>query len=226
MGEDRVGVGVLDERADSLDRVEREERGAIGDARRLLHVVGDDHDRVARLEPVQQLLDRGGRDRVERRCGLIEQQDIRLDCDRARDAQPLLLAARQRERVRLQPVLHLVPDRRVAQRPLHALVHVALHTEVARRPGDVVVDRLGERVGLLEDHPDPPPDLDPVGPAGIHVVAVVEHLTADAEAGDRVVHPVQRADERRLAAAGRPDQRGHEVAVDPHRDVVERGFSP
>src|SRR5262249_44643765 len=43
------------------------EGGEVGDARRLLHVVGDDHDRVVLFEFVDQLLDFGGRDRVERR---------------------------------------------------------------------------------------------------------------------------------------------------------------
>ena len=44
-------------------------------ARGLLHVVGHDHQRVLALERVHQLLDRGGRDRVQRRCGLVEYDD-------------------------------------------------------------------------------------------------------------------------------------------------------
>src|SRR5262249_20215555 len=40
------------------------------------------------------------------------------------------------------------------------------------------------------------------------------------EAGDEVVHPVEAADERALAAARRADDRGDEVLVDLHRYVL------
>ena len=105
-------------------RVEAEEGRLVGDARRLLHVVGDDHDREAAFEAVHQVLDRGGRDRVERRGGLVEQQHVGFDRDRARDAEPLLLAAGEAEGAVLEPVLDLVPERRSAQRPLDPLVEV------------------------------------------------------------------------------------------------------
>src|SRR5258708_608739 len=65
------------------------EGGEVGDARRLLHVVGDDGDRVVVLELVDQLFDLGGRDRVERRAGLVEQDHLRLDGDGARDTEAL-----------------------------------------------------------------------------------------------------------------------------------------
>ena len=44
------------------------------------------------LEVVHQILDRGCRDRVERRRRLVEQQHLGLDRDRAGDAEALLLA--------------------------------------------------------------------------------------------------------------------------------------
>src|SRR6185295_3858983 len=47
---------------------------AVGDARRLLQVVGDDDDRQLVLEPCHQLLDALGRDRIERRARLVHQQ--------------------------------------------------------------------------------------------------------------------------------------------------------
>src|SRR6202163_346212 len=43
------------------------EGGEIGNAGRLLHIMGDDRDRVIFLQLVDQFLDLGGRDRVERR---------------------------------------------------------------------------------------------------------------------------------------------------------------
>ena len=48
------------------------------------------------LEVLHQVLDAGRRDRVEGRARLVHQDDLRLDGDRAGDAQPLLLAAGQR----------------------------------------------------------------------------------------------------------------------------------
>src|SRR3712207_7666573 len=51
---------------------------------------------------------------------------------------------------------------RASKTPLDKLVHVALEAVEPRPKGDVVVDRLGERVRLLEDHPDPPADVDRV----------------------------------------------------------------
>src|SRR6266566_2333025 len=54
------------------------ESGEIGNARRLLHVVGDDDDRVVVLELVDQLLDLGGGDRIERRARLVEQDYLGL----------------------------------------------------------------------------------------------------------------------------------------------------
>src|SRR3954466_4358967 len=92
-GEHLAGVVELDQFA------EIHEGGEIGDARRLLHVVGDDHDRVVVLQLVNQFLDLGGRARVEGRAWFGEQDPLRPHRDGARDAQPLLLAPRQRQTV-------------------------------------------------------------------------------------------------------------------------------
>ena len=83
------GLAVFDQLA------EVEEGGALRHARGLLHVVGDDRDRVAAAKLVDQLLDLGGGDRIERRAGLVHQDHFGIDGDRAGDAQALLLAARQ-----------------------------------------------------------------------------------------------------------------------------------
>src|SRR5687767_9922308 len=60
--EDLARVVVLHEAADAPAlrgvEVHREERRAVGDARRLLHVVRDDDDRVELLEPQHEVLDR------------------------------------------------------------------------------------------------------------------------------------------------------------------------
>ena len=67
----------------------------IGYTRRLLDVVGHDRHRMVNLEILDQFLDLGGRCRVKRRAGLVEQNDLRLDRQRAGDAKALLLSARK-----------------------------------------------------------------------------------------------------------------------------------
>jgi hypothetical protein len=52
-------------------RARAEKGGALRDTRRLLHIMGDDGDRVAAFLFVNQFPDPGGRDRVEREAGLV-----------------------------------------------------------------------------------------------------------------------------------------------------------
>jgi hypothetical protein len=147
----------------------------------LLHVVGDDHDRHVVTELADGLLDPGGRGRVERRAGLVHEQDVGVHGERAGDAQALLLAARERTPRRVEPVLDLAPQAGPRERLLDQGVLVA-----ALDPGElqarehVLPDRHGrERVGLLEHHADPHADL--LGPhAGpVDVGAVEEHLARE-----------------------------------------------
>ena len=127
-GEDLAGRAELDQLA------EIHEGGEVRDARRLLHVVGDDHDRVVGLQLVDQLLDLGGRDRIERRARLVEQDHLGLHRDGAGDAQALLLAAGQAQAVGVELVLDLVPQRGAAQRRLDPAVELGL-AAAARRAG-------------------------------------------------------------------------------------------
>src|SRR3989442_162522 len=53
---------------------EQEESRSVGHARRLLHVVRDDDDGQVALELEDQLLDTGGRDRIERGARLCHQE--------------------------------------------------------------------------------------------------------------------------------------------------------
>ena len=95
---------------------------------------------------------------------------------------------------------------------LDDLVHLGLAAGEpvdARAVGDVVVDRLGERVGLLEHHADPGAQLHHVDVGCVDVLAVEADVALDPAAVDGVVHPVEAAQEGRLAAARRADQRGH-----------------
>src|SRR5215470_17381307 len=120
--EELGGPVVLDERARAgvalgIDEY-REERGAVADPRGLLHVVRDDHDRELRPDLLHQVLDGARRDRVERGSRLVHEDDVRLDRERAGDAEPLRLPAGQAQAGVAEAVLHLVPQRGLAQRAL------------------------------------------------------------------------------------------------------------
>src|SRR3954454_9953271 len=149
LDEDRVGVAVLDQ----LPEVHV--GGVIRDARRLLHVVRDQHDRVVVLELGDQFFDARGGDRIERRARLIEQQHFRLDGDAARDAKALLLAAGEAVAALVELRPHLRPEGRARQRPFDALVHLPLAEplEQAHAEGDVVVDRHGKGRRFLNTMP-------------------------------------------------------------------------
>src|SRR5437016_6357568 len=85
-----------------LDQLaEIKEPGVIGDAPGLLHVVGHDHDRVLRFQLVNQFFDLCGRNRIQRRTGLVHQNDVWFDGERTRDAKALLLTTRQPKRIRV-----------------------------------------------------------------------------------------------------------------------------
>ena len=183
--------------------------------------MGDDDDRVPRLDLVHQVLDLARRDRVQRRAGLVHEDHVRLDGERAGDAQPLRLAAGQAQARCLQPVLHLVPEHGLAQRVLHDLVQlllVALAVD-ARPVRDVVVDRLRERIRLLEDHADAAAHGDRGDFPAVQRGPTVTHVTLDPGTHHEVVHPVQRPQHRCLAAPGRADERRDLVLVDVQRHV-------
>src|SRR6266481_2808170 len=81
--EDFHGWSELDEFA------EIKERGEVGNATGLLHVVRDDYDCVLRLERLDQFLDFRGGNRVQRRAGLVHQYHLRSDGEGACDTQTL-----------------------------------------------------------------------------------------------------------------------------------------
>ena len=87
LGENHVGAVAFHH----LTKIEK--RGAVGDARGLLHVVCYDDDGISRFQAVDQLLDPRRGDGIKCGTRLIHQDDLRIDRHRARDAKPLLLAA-------------------------------------------------------------------------------------------------------------------------------------
>src|SRR5262249_23983525 len=99
-------------RVELHELAEIHESREVGHTSRLLHIVRHDRDRVVGLELVDEffdLFDPGGGYRIEPRARLVEQDDLGLDRYGARDAQPLLLAARQAQAIRGELVLHFIP---------------------------------------------------------------------------------------------------------------------
>ena len=157
-------------RAAALMRIHVQEPRVVGDTLRLLQVVGDDGDRETRPELLHQLLDSPRGDGIERRAGLIHQEHLGLGGNRARDAQPLLLTARERQAALLQLVLDLVPQRGSAQCLLHSFSRVSREPVQAQSERDVVVDGRRKRIRLLEDHPDEPADGDRIDAGLVDIV--------------------------------------------------------
>src|SRR5882724_10270341 len=217
-GEELAGVVELDQFA------EIHEGGLVGDAGGLLHVVGDDRDRVVLGQFLDQFLDLGGRNRIERRARLVEQDDLGAHGDGAGDAEPLLLAAGQAQARGVQLVLDLVLQRAAAQRLFDAAVHLGLGDLLVEADAerDVLVDRHRKRRRLLEHHADPRPQQIEVE-TWIEDVGMVQHqLAGGALPRIEIVHPVENAQERRLAAARRADEGRDAVGAKREVDVLQR----
>ena len=106
--EDLDGRADLDELADTV-LVQQEHRRVVRHTGGLEHVVGDKDDGDLSGEASDEVLDLGGGDRIERRAGLVHQQDVGLDRKGAGDAQPLLLTSRKAQGALMEPILDDVP---------------------------------------------------------------------------------------------------------------------
>ena len=206
------------------DFAEVEKRGVVGDAGGLLHVVGDEDDGVVLLELVDEFLDARGGDGIEGGAGLVHEEDGGLDREGPGDAEALLLAAGEAQGILVEAVLDLVPEGGIAERLLDDLVECLLVADAleAEAVGDVVVNGLGEGVGFLEDHADVAAQGDDVDLRAVDVDAPDADLAAeDAGAVDRVVEPVEGAQEGGLATAGGADEGGNVAFLDVYGDRVE-----
>ena len=137
-GEELRSLVVLDQF--SIEHECREVAGARG----LLHVVRDDRHRAAVFQLEHELFDFRGGDGIERGAGLIEKQHFRIDRQRASDAEPLLLAAGERERGLVQVILHFLPKSGAAQAVLDEIGEAAFVTIDAKAVSDIVKDGFRE----------------------------------------------------------------------------------
>src|SRR5439155_27226983 len=146
--------------------------------------------------------------------------------ERPRHAEALLLTTGERECAVPQPILHFVPQGRSAQRTLDRGIELALGaTAVHLQPGGHIVVNLHrrERSGPLEHHADAAPQLDRIDTGIVDVLTVEQHFARDPAPLRQLVHAVQTAQEGRLAAPGRADQRGDRVLWEEDRYVLDHG---
>src|ERR1700690_965289 len=199
------------------------ERGEVGHARGLLHVVGDDGDRVVVLEFVDQLLDLGSGDRVERRARLVEQDHLRPHRDGAGDAKPLLLAAGEREPIGVKLVLDLLPQGGALQRMLNAALQVGFRQPLVQpdAEGDILENRHRERRRLLEHHADLGTQQIEVLRGAENILVVELYMPGGALVPIKVVHAVEDAQQRGFAAARRADEGGHLALIKRAVDVLQ-----
>ena len=57
---------------------------------------------------------------------------------------------------------------------------------------------------------------------GKDILSLIANLSGNTHAGDQIVHPVQRLEKGRLAAAGGADERGDAFFGDVDADIVQR----
>ena len=177
------------------------------------------------LECVDQLLDLAGGDGVQGGAGLVHEEDLGLHGQGPGDAQPLLLPAGEAEAALVKPVLHLIPEGGRLQTPLHGFVHPrVVDTEDPESVGHVLVDGLGEGVGLLKDHAHPLPQFRDVHLRIVDVPAVDADGPGEGHVIDEVVQPVETSQEGGLPAARGADERGGLPRRDVQVDVEEGLF--
>src|SRR3954447_21011096 len=190
--------------------------GTTGRAAGEAHLVRDDDHRHSvpreRRHHVEDLVDHL---RVERRGRLVEEHDLRVHGQGARDRHALLLAARQLRRV----FVGLRSDADPAEQLAGAALGLGLRllADLDRAERHVLEHRLvREEVEALEHH------ADVAAQPGQLLALLGQQLPVDGDlAGVDPLEPVDRAAQRRLARPGRADDDDHLAAVDEQVDVLE-----
>ena len=148
--EDLFSLAELDELA------VKQEGDAVCDAARLREAVGHDHQREIRLESASCCSTSAVAAGVECGAWLVEEDRLGLGGEHPRDAQPLLLTARERERGLVEPSADLGEQPNPLEQLAHAppaLVFAGDESVLAKRQGDVVVDRHREGFGSWKTYP-------------------------------------------------------------------------
>src|ERR1700724_1038220 len=124
----------------------------------------------------------------------------------------------------MEAMLHLIPQSRPAQALLDRIAESRSAVDQpidAKAVRHVVEDRLRKRIGLLEHHADPASQLHYINIGAAGVTAADAAPAVGPGMVYNIVHPVQRAPERALAATGRADERCHQIGSQLDREVLE-----
>jgi hypothetical protein len=219
----RVGVDRLG-RTDLDDPAEVEDRDPVAEELRGREVVGDVQvgEVELALEIQHQLEDLCPHAHVEHGDGLVRDEEDRVEDDRARDHDPLLLPAGEVGRVLVHELLGRVePDDR--QRLRDPVTALALRPDAMdlQRVLDELRDghrRVERRVGVLEDDLRLPAQRAELPLRHLRDLAPFELHTSLG----RLDEPEDGAPEGRLAASGLADEAEHLAAPELDRDVVDR----
>ena len=166
-----------------------------------LHLVGDQHDRDPHfpVDPFQQLQDGFRRLRVQRAGRLVAQQDLRRCRQRPCDADALLLPAGKLADVGILLVAQLHEVEHLGNPPLDLLLRPSFHPQ---RDRDIVENRFPfQKVELLENHPDLPPQ----GCQRLSLQAGQLLPVYPDRSAVRRFQPVHQPDQGRFSGAGKPD---------------------
>ena len=155
---------------------------------------------------------------VERRHGLVADEEVRVERERAGEADPLPLAAGELVRV-ARPGVGGQADRlqQLAHRLAELLAAAAVHAQRLADHARNRVARVQRRVRILEDHLHPPPQRAHLRLAEVGDVGAVEGDLP----GGRLVEAEERAADGRLAAARLADEPERLAALDLERDAVD-----
>ena len=199
-------------RAGLLDPAVVHDHDLLGDVHRLLLVVGDEDGRhvdllVEAAKPHSQLL---ANVRVERPEGLVEEQHLGLDGERPGERHALALPARELGRVAIGESVEMDE----LQELLHPLVDLLLRPLADRQPeGDVVLHGHVLEGGVVLEHEADAAVLD----RDVGGVAVGDHDSTPVG----LLEPGDHAQERRLPAAARTEQRRQRAVRHIDRDPVQ-----
>ncbi len=203
-------------RADLLDPALAHDDDPVRQRQRLLLVVGDVHGRDPELalDRADLLAQRDPDLRVERRQRLVEQQDLRLDGERPGQRDALLLAARQLVRVAVALVgqvdqLQELADLASGSSVLRSSCGPSARSRCCRRRSCSGTGRTTGR-----------PSRRCGGSAGCRVMSVA---VDDDRARRRVLEAGDHPQGRRLAAAGRAEERDELAALGGKVEVLDRG---
>ena len=194
----------------------------VGDVPHDVEVVRDEDVGQAELplEVLEEIEDLRLHGDVERRDRLVAEDELRVHRERARDADPLPLAARELVREAIE-VLGVEAD------DLEELLDAPL--ALGGRPDAVELERLADdepdplarverRVRVLEDHHHVPPQRPHLASRQPGDVAAL----VDDAAGGRLEQLEEAADERRLPAARLADDPERLALAQRERDAVDR----